>query len=697
MKKVTYAVLLLGVSCMHKDLRSYPQPNKVPVVLNKHGDARTDEYYWLRERENPKVIEHLKKENEFTAQALQSVKDLEENLFKELKSRVKEDESSTPVKDGGYYYAARYEQGQQYPLYVRYKGTPQGPEEVLINMPELAKGHDYFESTGPRMSPNHQILAYAVDTVGRRFFTVYFKDLISGKLLPDTIPNMTSNLTWANDNETIFYAEQNPKTLRSEKIYRYNLRTHKKDLVYHEKDETFNTYVYKSLSKKFIYIGSSSTLTTEVRFVDANKPTDVFRIFNPREREHEYSVTDDGDRFYIITNKNAKNYKLMTAELSHTNAQSWKELIPHRTDTFLQDVTAFKNYLVLDERRNGLTQIHITDKKAQNSFLIPFADGSYMASVGDNREFESEWVRYDYESMRRPPSVYEINMKTREQMLKKTHEVPNYNPELYKTERIFITARDGVKVPVSLVMKKEHQNDGKAPLLIYGYGSYGASMDPWFSSDVFSLVDRGFVFAKAHIRGGSEMGRDWYDTGRTINKKNTFNDFIDCTEALIKNKTASPKRIYAMGGSAGGLLMGAVMNLRPDLYQGIVAQVPFVDVITTMLDDSIPLTTGEYDEWGNPHDKAAYEYIKSYSPYDNVKNQTYPNTLVTTGLHDSQVQYWEPAKWVAKLRDHNQGSSLILLKTDMEAGHGGASGRFDQLKETATEYSFILMIDQKVK
>lgn len=679
---------------MHKFPNEYPKPEKKTISLNKHEDIRKDDYFWLRERENPLVIDYLNKENAFTDQVMKPTQALEEEIFQELKSRVKEDESSVPAKDGDYYYQGRFEIGKQYPLYTRRKGSLEGPEEVLLNVPEMAQGHNFYQTTGPNMSPNHEIMAYAVDTVGRRFFTIYFKDLKTGKMLPDKIENVRANLVWANDNETVFYSEQHPETLRTEKIYRYNLKTHKKEMIYFEKDETFSVYVYKSLSDKYIYIGSQSTLTTEVLYLDASKPLDSFKVFAPREREHEYSVTDGGDKFYIVTNKNAKNYKLMTAEIGHTQVKDWKELIPHRTDTYLQDITVFKNHLVLEERKNGLTQIQVTDRQAKHSYYIPFADESFLASVGDNREYDTDWVRFDYESMRLPPSVYDFNMTTHQQVLKKTHEVPNYDSNIYRTERVFFTVRDGTKVPVSLILKKSQKLDGSAPMLIYGYGSYGANMDPWFSSSIFSLVDRGFVYAKAHIRGGSEMGREWYDSGRTSKKKNTFYDFIDCTESLIKEKYADPKRVYAMGGSAGGLLMGAIMNMRPDLYHGVVAQVPFVDVITTMLDESIPLTTSEYDEWGNPNEKEAYDYIKTYSPYDNVKDQSYPNTLVTTGLHDSQVQYWEPAKWVAKLREHNKGNSVILLKTDMKSGHGGASGRFDQLKETATEYAFILMVDK---
>lgn len=678
---------------MHKFPQDYPRPDKYSHSMEKFGDVRNDEYYWLRERENPMVIDYLKKENDYTARVMAPVKNLEGKLFDEMKSRIKEDESSVPVKQHGFYYLARYEVGAQYPIYARKKSTLDAPEEVLLNVPELAKGHSFYETSGPIMSPNQQIMAYAVDTVGRRFYNIHFKDLRTGRLLPDMLENVRPNLVWANDNETVFYTEQHPETLRSEKVWRYSLKTHKKELMFFEKDETFSVQVYGSLSEKFIYIGSYSTLTTEIQYLSADHPMDKFKVFEKRKRGHEYSVTDGGDQFYIVSNLNAKNYRLMTAELKHTDMIHWKELIPHRPDVYLQDVVVFKNHLALDERKNGLPQIHITDRKAGNSYYIPFADPSYLASVGDNRDFESETLRFEYESMRLPPSVFDIHMTTYKQELKKTHEVPNYDANLYKTERIFITARDGAKIPVSLLMKKDFKADGTAPVLVYGYGSYGANMDPWFSSGVFSLVDRGFVYAKAHIRGGSEMGRDWYDQGRTLNKKNTFYDFIDTTEALVKQKYVGPHRVYAMGGSAGGLLMGAVMNMRPDLYKGIVAQVPFVDVITTMLDESIPLTTGEYDEWGNPNEQKYYEYIRSYSPYDNVVNAKYPNTLVTTGLHDSQVQYWEPAKWVPKLREHNTGNSVILLKTDMESGHGGASGRFDQLRESATEYAFLLMVD----
>jgi oligopeptidase B len=697
MKKGFYLLALLGVSCMHTPHREYPQPKKLEHLLSKHGDDRKDPYFWMKDRENAEVINHLNSENAFTKKMMSPVAELETNLFQELKARVKEDDSTVPTKRGDYYYASRFEIGQQYPLHVRYKGSPHGPEEILLNVPEMAKGHTYFESSGAMVSPSQQLMAYSVDTVGRRSYTIYFKDLKTGAMLPDKIENVRAGVTWANDNETLFYSQHNPETLRTEKIFRYSLKTHKSELIFFEKDETFSVGLGKSLSQKFIYVASGSTLTTEVMFISADRPFDSFKVINPREREHEYSVDDDGKNFYIVTNKNAKNYKLMVTDVAHPEEKYWKELIPHRPDVYLEDVTAFKNHLVTSERTKGLTQISIYDHHGKNQYVIPFKDSSYLVEIGDNREFDSPVLRFEYESMRQPPSVFDMKFADHTQELKKQKPVPNYDPELYKTERIFIKARNGAQVPVSLVMKKDVEHNAKAPMLVYGYGSYGMNMDPWFSSAAFSLVNRGFVYAIAHIRGGSEMGRDWYDHGRTMNKKNSFFDFIDVTEGLVKAQYADPKRVYAMGGSAGGLLMGAVMNERSDLYHGIVAQVPFVDVITTMLDDTIPLTTSEYDEWGNPNEKAAYDYIKSYSPYDNVRDRKYPNVLVTTGLHDSQVQYWEPAKWVAKLRDHNQAETMILLKTNMDAGHGGASGRFERLKETATEYAFLLEIDGQKK
>lgn len=687
------AYLLIGTSCMHNI--DAPRAEKIAHVHSKHNHNRSDDYFWMRDRNDPKVIAHLTAENTYTEKAMAPVRQLEENIFQEMKGRTKEDESTYPYKYKDYYYYSRFEKGQQYPIYARKHGSLDAPEEILLNVNEVAIGHDFCQTTSPMISPNQQIMAYGVDFVGRRFFTLYFKDLKTGKLFESKIENVTGNMVWSSDSQHVTFSQQNQETLRSEKILRHDLKSKKTDLVYFEKDETFNVGVYKSLLRKYVYIISSSTLTTETLYQPADKPQEAFKVFLPREREHEYSVVEGDDGFYILSNKNAKNYRLLKTDFAHTDMKHWKEIIPHRADTYLNGITVFKNYVALEERRNGLTQLHVFSKDRKQDYSVDFPDQSYLASAGANAEYESEVFRYEYESMRSPETVFDFNMKTKEQVLRKVKEVPNYNADLYVAERVFITAKDGTQVPVSIVRRKDIAKNNKAPMLVYGYGSYGASMDPWFSPGIFSLVDRGFVYAVAHIRGGSEMGREWYDSGRTVNKKNTFTDFIDATEALVKLGYADSKRLYAMGGSAGGLLMGAVINMRPDLYKGIVAQVPFVDVITTMLDDSIPLTTGEYDEWGNPNDKTAYDYILSYSPYDNIEKKAYPNMLVTTGLHDSQVQYWEPAKWVARIRELKTNKSLILLKTDMSAGHGGASGRFDRLKERATEFAFILMVDEK--
>lgn len=689
---------LTGVSCMHKSPLTapsdYPKATQVDHKMEKHGDVRNDKYFWLRERENPKVIQYLNDENAYTDRALTPVRGLEQTLFEEMKRRTKEDDSSAPYKKGDYYYYSRYEKDQQYPIYARKKGSLTAAEEILLNVNELAKDKSYCEVGGLKLSPNQEIMAYAVDFTGRRFYDVHFKNLKTGKTYSHTIDKTTGNLVWAADNQTIFFTKQDPETLRSDKVFRYDFNSHKSEQIYFEKDDTYNVYVNESLAKKYIYLISSSTLTTETRYLPSDKPHDPFKMFLARDKGHEYSVTDGDDAFYIVTNKNAKNYKLVKTDFQHTDIKHWKDVIPHSDKNYVSDVTVFKNYLAVSERREGLTQIRVLSKDLKTDFHIPFKDKSYLAGIGTNAEYDSEWLRYDYESMRMPETTYDFNMATKAQELKKTKEVPTYNADLYTTDRIFVTATDGAQIPVSILMRKDTPKNGTAPMLIYGYGSYGLNMDPWFSQSILSLVDRGYVYAIAHIRGGSEMGRDWFDNGRVLNKKNSFTDFNSCTEAMIKQGFASPQRVFAMGGSAGGLLMGAITNMRPDLYKGIVAQVAFVDVITTMLDDTIPLTTGEYDQWGNPNEKKYYDYIKSYSPYDNVTAKAYPHMLITTGLHDSQVQYWEPAKWAAKIRELKTNNSLILLKTNMEAGHGGASGRFERMKETATDYAFILMIDQ---
>lgn len=694
---ISVLFLLTGVSCMHQQVKmgsadGFPVATVKDHSLEKHGFKRNDPYYWLRERENPDVIKYLEAENAYTERVMKPGEKLKETVFEEMKSRMKEDESSAPIRRGDYYYWARYVPGKQYPVWLRAKGSPTGPEEVLIDENALSVGHPYFQCSGPMMSPNQKLMVYGCDTVGRRFYTLYVKELSTGKMLDVKIENVVPNMSWAADNETFFYTRQNPETLRSEKIFRYNIRTHKTDLVYFEKDETYSVYLSKSLSKKFIYINSNATLSTEVRYLAADHPTGEFKVFQKREKEHEYSVEDGETIFYVVTNSKAKNFRVMTAPLTHTDKTHWKEILPHRTDAYVTDLTVFKNHLVITERREGLNHLVIRDRNADSPHEIPFNDSSYVVYQTGNVEYDAPEVRYEYMSMRTPETTFDYDFAKQTAKVVKVQDIPNYDSSKYKTERIWVTARDGKKVPVSLLMRKDAKTDGSHPLLVYGYGSYGASMDAWFSGNIFSLVDRGFVYARTHIRGGSELGREWYDSGRTHNKLNTFYDFIDVTEALVKLGYGDKDRVFAQGGSAGGLLMGAVMNMRPDLYKGMVAEVPFVDVITTMLDDTIPLTTSEYDEWGNPNEKADFDYIMKYSPYDNVTKKAYPNLLVTTGLHDSQVQYWEPAKWVAKLRQNNTAKTTILLKTDMSSGHGGASGRYDALKDDAIVYAFMIML-----
>ncbi len=659
--------------------------------MEKHGDVRVDEYFWLKDRKNPDVIKYLNAENTYLNTSLKKTEKLQRTLFKEMKSRMKEDDSTYPLKDGPYLYYTRFEKGRQYPIYARKKAIDKvtAKEEILFNINSLAQGKSFF-SASYTMSPDHNIAALASDVTGRRFYNIKFKDFKTGKFLMDEIKDVTGNLVWANDNRTIFYVKQDPKTLRWFQVFRYNLDSHKAELVYEEKQDTFETSVSTSLTEKHIFIHNTSTLSSEVHIIPADLPAAEPVLLFAREKNHEFSVTEDDTYFYILTNKDAKDFKILRTPFTKPSLTTAEEWLPHRTGTHIDSVVVFKDYVTLASRENGLTQIEVLDKKTKTVSKLSFEDSAFSVEFGANAEYAAESVRYVYNSLRSPPSVFDYGFTTKQSTLRKTKEVPNYKAENYRSERIFATARDGRKVPISVLMHKDTQLDGNAALLIYGYGSYGATIDPWFNPTVFSLIDRGYVFAIAHIRGGGEMGRYWTDEGRILNKKNTFFDFIDCTEHLIKQKYANPKKVFAMGGSAGGLLMGAIANYRPDLYKGIIAQVPFVDVVTTMLDDTIPLTTAEYDEWGNPNEKKYYDYMKSYSPYDNVTKQAYPNILITTGLHDSQVQYWEPAKWTARLRSKNTANSFIFLKTDMQSGHGGKTGRFDQLKDDALEYAFIL-------
>ncbi len=668
-----------------------PSAAQQPKELTIHGDTRIDEYYWLNERENPEVISYLEAENKYLDTMMSHTKDLQERLFEELKGRIKEDDQSVPYRDNGYYYLTRYEEGQEYPIYSRKEGSLEAAEEVMLNVNELAKDFDFFNVGGRSVSPSNRILAYGEDTLSRRIYTIRFKDLETGEMLEDRIPNTTGGAVWANDNEHIFYSVKD-ETLRPYQVFRHKLGTSVDEdvLVYEEPDDTFLAFVYKSKSKDYIIIGAYQTLSQEYRVLDANDPLGEFQIIQPRERGLEYGIAHFGDKFYIRTNLDARNFRLMSTPVDATSKENWEEVIPHREEVLLEDMDIFQDYLVLSERKNGITQLRVRPWEGQEHY-INFGEDAYVAYTSVNMDFDTEILRLGYQSMTTPPTTYDYNMVSKEfDQLKQQEVLGGFDAENYQSERVWATARDGAQVPMSIVYRKGFERDGSQPLLLYGYGSYGASMEPYFSSARLSLLDRGFVYAIAHIRGGEEMGRHWYEDGKLLNKKNTFTDFIDCAEYLISEDYTSQDRIFAQGGSAGGLLMGAVVNMRPDLWKGIVSAVPFVDVVTTMLDESIPLTTGEYDEWGNPNDETYYEYIKSYSPYDNVEAKDYPAMLVTTGLHDSQVQYWEPAKWVARLRERKTDDSPLLLHTNMDAGHGGSSGRFERLKQVAMQYAFFL-------
>jgi len=562
----------------------------------------------------------------------------------------------------------------------------------------MAEGHDYFQIGGLSVSPDNNMMAFGVDTVSRRLYTIYFKNLETGEIPEQVLNNTSGSCAWANDNQTVFYTQKDTQTLRSSKIFRHNILTPATDdqEVFHESDDTYSCYVYKTKSDRYIMIGSHSTLSSEFRFLDADKPVADFNIIQPRERTLEYEVSHHDDHFYILTNLDARNFRLMKAPVTAPGKENWTEVIAHRENTFLQDIELFEDYLVVNEREKGLNHLRIMPWNGKDEHYIDFQEDAYVANISVNRESESQKLRYGYSSMTTPYSIIDYNMETREKELMKEQEVlGDFDKENYETKRITATARDGVEVPITMVHRKGVKPNGKNPLLLYGYGSYGNTIDPYFSSPRLSLLDRGFVFAIAHIRGGQIYGREWYEEGKMMKKKNTFTDFIDCARYLVDEEYTNSDHLYAMGGSAGGLLMGAVVNMEPQLFNGVVAAVPFVDVVTTMLDESIPLTTGEYDEWGNPNTKEHYDYILSYSPYDNVKAQPYPNMLVTTGLHDSQVQYWEPAKWVAKLRDMKTDDNLLLLHTNMEAGHSGASGRFRRYRETALDYAFLLKLEER--
>ena len=696
---------LLIFSCNNKssnklmsDFNQPPLANKIPKELKIHGDVRVDEFYWLNDRENPEVIDYLNKENDYYKQETKHTKNFQEDLFEEMKSRIKKDDSSVPYKYNGYWYITKYEKGKDYPIYTRKKESLDSIEELLFDCNIMAKGHSYFRLVGLNISPNNQFISYGLDTTGRRQYNLRIKDLKSNKVFKEEIWNTTGSSTWANDNKTLFYSLKDETTLRSEAIYKHRLNTNPEndELVFEEKDDTFGVGVYKTKSQKYLVISSYSTLTTEYQILNANNPDGIFKVFQARTRGLEYSISHFENYFYIVSNiDNAQNFKLSKTSENNTEKANWVDVISHREDVLLEGVDIFKDFLVVSERENGLNKIKISTWDNSTSYYLPFNSETYTAYTTSNIDFETTKLRYGYQSLVTPSSVIEFDMITKEKTILKEQEVldVDFNKEKYTSKRLWANASDGSKIPISLVHHVDTEINSNTPLLLYAYGSYGSTIDPYFSTVRLSLLNRGFVYAIAHIRGGEYMGRQWYEDGKLFKKRNTFTDFIDSSKFLINNNYTSPEHLYAMGGSAGGLLMGAVINMAPELYNGAVAQVPFVDVITTMLDDTIPLTTGEYDEWGNPNDKEYYDYIKTYSPYDNITNKMYPNLLVTTGLHDSQVQYWEPAKWVARLRDLDKNTSKLYLDTNMDAGHGGSSGRFESLKEIASVYAFLFDLE----
>lgn len=680
---------------------------KPPVATQKqhlhkaHGDVRIDPYYWMNDYfkkgpDSTKVVEYLQAENNYHDAMMADTEKFQEALYSEMRARIKEQDESVPYFKNGYFYYTRQVEGKDYYLFCRKRGTMEAKEEVLLDVNKMAEGHTYFSVSGISVSPDNKWIAYGVDKVSRRQYQIFIKNIDTEMILEDVITNTEGDPTWANDNQTIFYTAKHPVTLLSERIMRHKLGTNEQQdvEVYKETDPANYIGIGKSKSDKYLFIYSQQTLSTEIKYLDANTPDQPFKIFQPRMKEVLYSVDHAGDLFYIRTNLDAKNFRIMTATEDKTQAKDWKEFVMHYPDVFIGGMQVFKNFMAISERKDGLTRIHVIRFENNIGHYLSFDEPAYLASLAYNPGYDTDMLRFNYTSLTTPNSVYDYNMNTKTKtLLKQQVVVGDFDPNRYVTERIFATAADGTKIPMSIVYRKGFTKDGTRPLLLYGYGSYGANMDATFSSVRLSLLDRGFAFVIAHIRGGQEMGRYWYEDGKMMKKKNTFTDFVDCAKHLVQEKYTSPAHLYAMGGSAGGLLMGAVVNLAPEMFNGIVAQVPFVDVVTTMSDPTIPLTTNEYDEWGNPENKEHYFYMKSYSPYDNVEKKAYPNMLITTGLHDSQVQYFEPAKWVARLRAYKTDNNKILFHTDLEAGHGGASGRFKSLKDRAREYAFILKLE----
>lgn len=670
-----------------------PHPAQKPKeLISASGDKRIDEYYWLNERDNPAVKAYLESENKYADSVMAPVSALREQLFAEMKARIKEDDSSVPYLKNGYWYYSRFETGKEYPVFCRKKGSMDAAEEILVDVNELAKGHEYCQIGAMTVSPDNKTLAYAVDYSGRYLFEAFFKDLTTGKTLPEHF-KVGGSLHWANDNKTVLYDTKDAVTLRNDKIWRHTVGTdpRKDALMYHEKDETQYAYLGKSKSEQYFFINIAYTQTVEVLFLDANTPAGQFKVIKPRENDFFYEVDHREDKFLIRTNKEAKNFRLMEAPVTAPQLANWKDVLAPRADVLLDGIEVFKDYLVASERKGGLKQLRVIRWSDRAEHYLETGEPTYTTNFDANPEFDSKILRYGFSSLKTPYSVIDYNMDTREKKVLKVQPVlGGYDPNNYATEFVWVKARDGVQVPMSVIYKKGVAKNGNAPCYLYGYGSYGSSYDPGFSRDMVSLLDRGFIYAIAHIRGGMEMGYQWYEDGKMLKKMNTFTDFIDCADHLVKEKYTRPDRLFATGRSAGGLLMGAVTNMRPDLFKGIITGVPFVDVLTTMSDSSIPLTTGEYTEWGNPAIKEQYDYMKTYSPYDNLQKKDYPNILVLTSFHDSQVQYFEPAKYVARLRDLKTDKNALLFKTNMSGSHGGASGRFERLKERSMEYAWMM-------
>ncbi len=677
-----------------------PKAKKIPKILQIHGDERQDPYFWLKERENPEVIQYLEEENAYAEAVMKDTEDFQQLLFDEMKARYKKDDESLPYFFNEYWYIVRFEKGKEHPLFTRKFQTLENEEELLLDVNVLAEGQKFFEVGSVAVSPNNKLMSYSSDNMGRRIYAINFKNLETGEILQDVIGNTTGKAVWANDNEHVFYIRKDD-SLRAFQVFLHQLGTDSSQdvLIFHEADDTFDVNVFKTKSLEYIFISSSSTISDEQRFIPADNVMADWEIIQPRIDDLEYAVEHYQDEFYIITNANdATNFKIVKTKVANPGIENWIEVIPHREEVLLEGFEIFKNYLVLEERMDGLLQLKIINTNDDSFHYLPFSDPTYTAYIGLNLEFDTEKLRFGYTSLTQPSSTFEYDMKERTTTLLKQQEVLGeaFLPENYVSERIWATARDGKKVPISLVYHKDTSKSAETPLLLYGYGSYGHTIDASFSNVRLSLLNRGFIYAIAHVRGGEYMGREWYEDGKMLFKKNTFFDFIDAAKYLVKESYTSEKHLYAMGGSAGGLLMGAIINYEPELFNAIVAQVPFVDVVTTMLDETIPLTTGEFDEWGNPKDKEYYDYIKSYSPYDNIEAKDYPHILITTGLHDSQVQYWEPAKWTARLRELKTDDNLLVFKTDMTSGHGGASGRFESLKEDSLEYAFLMKLENKI-